>query len=165
MFSPVNGTVVDVRDTCESNDDEDDDIVEVSGIAARNMFRWNSMMIRAADVDGDGSRARGGPLYVEFVHIQTGSCVVRPGDEVRVGRFVCRSGSAGFSPEPHLHVAAYRGDGDDAATVRVRFEQSSCLGGGGEVGTNGGGLSSSTVLPRAGGWYDSGGPVGGSARE
>ena len=61
-------------------------------------------------------------VYVEFVHIQSNSCVVQVGDDVKKGQLLCWSGSVGFSPEPHLHFAAYRSNGKDAATVRVRFE-------------------------------------------
>lgn len=65
-------------------------------------------MIQVAD-DND-------PLYVEFVHIQTNSCVVQVGDVVHKGQLLCFSGSVGFSPVPHLHMAAYRSSNDDASS-------------------------------------------------
>ena len=77
------------------------------------------------------------------------------------------------------HMAAYWSDGDDAATVRMRFESSlSPLSLRADGGSGGGGLGRgrsideelvvvmkkkevlSTFLPRAGGWYDCGGLVG-----
>jgi hypothetical protein len=95
---------------------EDDQIIEVSGIAASNLFHWNSMMIQSTEVDASE------PLFIEYVHIQTNSCAVKVGDIVERGQYICRSGSVGFSPEPHLHLAAYRSNGVDAATVRVKFQ-------------------------------------------
>ena len=133
LYSPVNGIVVDVKDSIT-------DGKEVSGIAASNMFQWNSIMIRVDDENVDATTDH--PLYVEFVHIQTDSCVVQVHDKVKKGQIICRSGSVGFSPEPHLHLAAYRSNEDDAATVRVRFE-----------GTAG------AFLPQTGGWYNQNGLV------
>ena len=129
LYSPANGVVVQVRD----NNDRGK---EVSGIAASNMFQWNSIMIQVEDEDVDSTTD---PLYVEFVHIQSKSCVVQTGDIVRKGQLICHSGSVGFSPEPHLHLAAYRSKSVDASTVRVRFES---IGG-----------SDRSFLPRTGGWY------------
>lgn len=63
-----------------------------------------------------------GPLYVEYVHIQENSARVKPGDRVQCGQVICNSGSVGFSPEPHLHFAAYRSNEPTAPTVRVKFQ-------------------------------------------
>ena len=125
LYSATNGTVVEVKDdgggghnqnNATASNEEDDQIIEVSGIAARNLFHWNSILIQSTDVDTSG------PLFIEYVHIQTNSCAVKVGDSVERGQFLCRSGSVGFSPEPHLHMAAYRSNEVDAATVRVRFQ-------------------------------------------
>ena len=151
---------------------------EVSGIAASDMFAWNSIMIRAEEEEEDGGDddadddERGGgagtrrrsttdPLYVELVHIQSESCAVSAGDAVRRGQRICSSGSVGFSPEPHLHLAAYRSRDDGAATVPVRFEcgADGRRGGGGGDEEGGGVRRKRSFLPRAGGWYDSGGIV------
>ena len=132
LYSPVNGVIVDVNDSIS-------DGTEVSGIAASNMFQWNSIMMRVEDESVDATTD---PLYVEFVHIKTDSCVVQVDDKVKKGQLICRSGSVGFSPEPHLHLAAYRSNGDDAATVRVRFEG-----------------KAEPFLPQAGGWYNQNGLV------
>jgi len=184
LYSPANGVVVEVRD--RNNGDEgvgkrdgnSDEIIEVSGIAARNLFHWNSIMIRvdetSANATADADRrtpieAQTDQLFIEFVHIQTKSSAVQVGDVVRKGQLVCRSGSVGFSPEPHLHLAAYRRNGNDAATVRVRFEEITSHDGAGEGSSEkGSGDHSSTpangkmvpaFLPRAGGWYNQNGLV------
>ena len=111
------------------------------------MFQWNSIMIRVEDERVDATTD---PLYVEFVHIQTDSCVVQVDDKVKKGQLICRSGSVGFSPEPHLHLAAYKSNGDDAATVRVRFD---C------VGRSEGDATAEPFLPQTGGWYNQNGLV------
>ncbi|KAL7552605.1 hypothetical protein ACHAWF_015839 [Thalassiosira exigua] len=167
LRSPVDGVVVDVRDG-----------TRVGGIAARNLFEWNSVMIRAdegaddggsnddgVDDSNDSRDVRGGPLYVEFVHIRSGSCLVQVGDAVTKGQAICESGSAGFSPEPHLHLAAYRSGDDDAPTVRVRFERAGPGrdGTGGREGTREGTRDGEdgprSFLPVAGGRYDRRGSV------
>jgi murein DD-endopeptidase MepM/ murein hydrolase activator NlpD len=63
--------------------------------------------------------AIGGPLYVEYVHIATS--LVQVGDVVTEGQIIGTSGSIGFSPEPHLHFAAYRSNEPTAPTCRVYF--------------------------------------------
>jgi len=164
LYSAVDGVVVDVKnngggggdvadsiDACAepnkniaSNDKKVNDIFEVSGIATKNLFYWNSIMIRANTNNRD--EKEDDPLYIEYVHIQTNSSLVKVGDAVRKGQWICNSGSVGFSPEPHLHLAAYRGCGDEEPTVRVRF---ACHNGDvGEVKGKG-----ESFLPRAGGWY------------
>lgn len=146
LYVPVDGIVTEVNDTPQ-HAGEDKGTLEVSGIAARNMFHWNSIMIRADDGnEEDTSQSTPNPLYVEYVHIQSNSCVVRVGDRVHKGQLICKSGSVGFSPEPHLHLAAYRRNDNNAATVRVQFEQ---------LGVDG--SKKGSFLPRAGGWYNKSG--------
>jgi len=140
LYSPVNGVIIDVNDSITGGK-------EVSGIAASNMFQWNSIMIRVEDESVDATTD---PLYVEFVHIQTDSCVVQVDDKVKKGQLICRSGSVGFSPEPHLHLAAYRSNGDDAATVCVRFD---C------IGRSEGDATAEPFLPQTGGCYNQSGLV------
>lgn len=153
---------------------------EVSGVAATNLFCWNSVMVRVEEdgpeTAGSSSAAAAGgappePLFLEYVHIQTRSCAVQVGERVRKGQLLCRSGSVGFSPEPHLHLAAYRSDGNAAATVRVRFEGAPSPGrscakhadgeateparaGGGQWGGPG-----PSFLPLVGAWYNCSGRV------
>jgi len=185
LYSPVNGKVVEVRDGGNTTSSDDTNVAEVSGIAARNMFYWNSIMVQAVDDNGaagvgecqpstkDGASVehqqqqprQEDPLYVEFVHIQTNSCVVQVGDVVKKGQLLCWSGNVGFTPEPHLHFAAYRGNGKDAATVRVKFDidckdKVSAFSNrtGNEEGA-GGEVLTTSFLPRAGGWYNRNGLV------
>jgi len=124
---------------CDGTVVECQDANTLTGVAVGNLFKWNSMSIRADDDDGESGEERiteaststangsanagkGGPLYLEYVHIQTGSICVKPGDRVKRGQVICRSGGVGFSPEPHLHFSAFRSDDPTAPTVRVWFE-------------------------------------------
>jgi len=112
----------------------------LTGVAVGNLYGWNSVMIEldapppsqsvAKDrpMEGNGfdassasESAEGGPLFVEYVHIQYKSSVVKRGERVTRGQIICRSGSVGFSPEPHLHFSAFRSKDPLAPTVRVRF--------------------------------------------
>jgi murein DD-endopeptidase MepM/ murein hydrolase activator NlpD len=104
----------------------------LTGIAVSNLFCWNSILLQ---LDGDPDD----PLFVEYVHIQSSS--VQEGDRVTAGQVIGTSGSVGFSPEPHLHFAAYRSSDATAATVQVLFR-----------GANG------LYLPQAGCYYDANGP-------
>lgn len=100
----------------------------LTGVAVSNLFKWNSILLQL-DNEKD-------PLFVEYVHIQ--SSVVTKGQKVRAGDVIGTSGSIGFSPEPHLHFAAYRSASPDAATVRIRFRAQNGI----------------SFLPNAGSYYD-----------
>jgi hypothetical protein len=97
----------------------------LTGIAVSNLFTWNSILLQldeseitcAASQPSD--RIKTSTLFVEYVHIQ--SSFVHPGDRVKAGQVLGTSGSVGFSPEPHLHFAAYRSAEPHAPTVRVSF--------------------------------------------
>jgi len=155
----------------ESNDEN-----RLTGIAVSNLFKWNSIMLKldsaAATTDGcdvgegDGSNAGVGTtptpsatrgtnsdVYVEYVHIS--ESLVRKGDRVREGQVIGYSGSVGFSPEPHLHLAAYRSDAPTAETVRFEFHTSA------RAAANSS-RDAKTIIyqPRAGKWYDETGEVG-----
>lgn len=154
LYSATNGVVVEVKDdgggghkqnNANATDEEYEPIIEVSGIAARNLFHWNSILIQSTDVDTSD------PLFIEYVHIETNSCAVRVGDRVERGQFICRSGSVGFSPEPHLHMAAYRSNEADAATVRVRFQLIH--------NPDTSDTHAQSFLPRVGKWYNQSGLV------
>ena len=166
LYSPANGIVVSVKDHVGSdaqqqqqqsnNTDTTDErstlLEEVSGIAARNLFYWNSIMIKVKDEENEALD----PLYIEFVHIQTNSVTHKVGDTVRKGQLICRSGSVGFSPEPHLHLAAYRSNDNEAATVRVRFESTaSCNATHNEQQEP----HTASFLPKTGGWYNKSGLI------
>ncbi|KAL7476735.1 hypothetical protein ACHAW6_002575 [Cyclotella cf. meneghiniana] len=152
LYSPVDGVVVNVNDKNGNNAANDNPIFEVSGIAATNLFHWNSIMIRADPTSNanDISSTDMNPLFVEYVHIQSKSCLVQIGDHVAKGQLICKSGSVGFSPTPHLHLSAYRNGDDGAESVRVRFE---CAGKENGRGRNADGKVYS-FFPLAGGWYD-----------
>jgi len=144
----------------------------VTGIGVTNLFQWNSILIQLEDDNRDDSTKHrllskkdllqhspninedtdandeninetiitAGPLFVEYVHIQ--SATVKAGDRVKRGQVIGESGSVGFSPEPHLHLACYRTPDDTAPTCRVYFSTSN---------------GSSVFLPKAGHWYNSDG--------
>jgi hypothetical protein len=105
-----------------------------TGIAVTNLFQWNSILLQVINT------APNNPLFVEYVHIQT--ALVSVGDQVQVGQVIGTSGSVGFSPEPHLHFAAYRSDHPTAPTVQVSF-----------AGKQG------SYIPRAHAWYNEDGPL------
>ncbi|KAL3779044.1 hypothetical protein HJC23_005984 [Cyclotella cryptica] len=154
LYSPVDGVVTNINDNSNHGGDTafDNRTLEVSGIAATNLFNWNSIMIRAdpTSTSNDNTSNHTNPLFIEYVHIQSNSCLVQLGDHVAKGQLICKSGSVGFSPTPHLHLGAYRSSDDGAESVRVRFE---CAGemNGRETGVDG---KTYSFLPLAGGWYD-----------
>jgi murein DD-endopeptidase MepM/ murein hydrolase activator NlpD len=47
----------------------------------------------------------GGARFSVYQHLRPGGALVRPGERVRRGQEIARSGSTGFSTEPHLHFA------------------------------------------------------------
>ncbi len=53
--------------------------MQVSGIDIRNLFLWNSVMLRLDD-----------GMHVEYVHIKAGSACVQPGQRVRAGEVIPR---------------------------------------------------------------------------
>jgi murein DD-endopeptidase MepM/ murein hydrolase activator NlpD len=140
-----NGKVVQVQDSYS----------RVTGIATSNLYHWNSIMLEIDVSEGEDSGgcdsesdrnddAKGGPLFVEYVHIQ--KSLVSVGDVVTAGQVIGTSGSIGFSPEPHLHLSAFRSLDETAATVRVYFAPSSKDGSIGQP-----------YVPRVGKWYDASG--------
>src|SRR5262249_13231168 len=56
------------------------------------------------------------PSYSIYVHVRQGSALVRAGQRVRAGQQLASLGNAGFSSEPHLHLAYFTFDN----TGRVR---------------------------------------------
>lgn len=110
----------------------------VTGIGVTNLYRWNSIMIQLDARDDQGNED---PLFVEYVHIES-ACVAK-GDHVKLGQVIGTSGSVGFSPRPHLHLAAYRSSKLTAPTVRVLLRAS----------------DGSVYLPTAGYYYNVDGPV------
>lgn len=161
---------------CDGTVVECQDDNSLTGVAVGNLFKWNSISIRAYEHDDDGDEVshvpqeassdaitndsmhpctrgeQGGPLYLEYVHIQMGSICVKPGDRVKKGQVICRSGGVGFSPEPHLHFSAFRSDDPTAPTVRVWFE-GRCDDGGCDGGEE------KLFIPKAGSYYNACGEV------
>eukprot|EP00050_Salpingoeca_kvevrii_P013461 m.28718 g.28718 ORF g.28718 m.28718 type:complete len:343 (-) comp5007_c0_seq1:49-1077(-) len=100
VVAVADGTVVEVRSQ-----------TSVSGIEATNLFSWNSVMLQ---LDGTGH-------FAEYVHVARDSCTLAVGDRVRAGQVICRSGDAGFCPQPHLHVQLHHSREPDAPTVPFCF--------------------------------------------
>eukprot|EP00048_Salpingoeca_helianthica_P023996 m.28936 g.28936 ORF g.28936 m.28936 type:complete len:320 (-) comp9121_c1_seq2:35-994(-) len=122
VHAGANGVVVSVKqDSC------------ASGINVSNLFHWNSIMLQYTNIN----------LFVEYVHIQPGSVRVAVGERVNVGDVICLTGSAGFSPEPHLHIQAHLSSAPDAPTVMFAFQ---CP-------------SGAPFVPVAGSWYSDQGLV------
>jgi len=131
---------------------------QLTGIAVTNLFKWNSILIQLdrqktesneSSEEGDDENDDG-PLFVEYVHIST--CAVSVGDRVTTGQVIGTSGSVGFSPEPHLHFAAYRSSELTAETVGVHFSPATAN-------------PNKLFSPAAGNWYNATGPVNAAARE
>lgn len=120
ILAVADGTVV------ESKDDN-----TLTGIAVSNLFEWNTIMLQVY------TKEERPTLFVEYVHIQRS--FVKEGDKVTKGQVIGESGSVGFSPEPHLHFAAYLSKEPTAPTARVQFQTSD---------------DGKLFLPQAGQFYD-----------
>jgi murein DD-endopeptidase MepM/ murein hydrolase activator NlpD len=58
-----------------------------------------------------------------YCHLQKGSCLVRPGQRVKTGDALARSGNTGFSSGPHLHFCVFKTrDGRERESIPVRFQ-------------------------------------------
>jgi Peptidase family M23 len=114
----------------------------LTGIAVSNLFEWNTIMLEVdtgsnTSSKEDNKTSSHGPLFVEYVHIQ--KSLVKEGDRVTKGQVIGESGSVGFSPEPHLHFAAYLSKEPTAPTAKVQFQSSA---------------NGAMFLPQAGQYYD-----------
>ncbi|WP_226648009.1 peptidoglycan DD-metalloendopeptidase family protein [Microbulbifer variabilis] len=58
--------------------------------------------------------------YATYTHILQGTSLVKPGDKVKSGDLLARSGSSGFSTGPHLHFVVRKNIG--LSTVSVPFQ-------------------------------------------
>lgn len=56
-----------------------------------------------------------------YAHLQTGSLTVAPGQRVRRGQQVGRSGNTGYSTGPHLHFAVQRNAGLHLESIPVKL--------------------------------------------
>lgn len=58
----------------------------------------------------------------EYFHLEPRTAVVRPGERIRRGQLLARSGNTGFSTAPHLHFGVYRTGADGRTeSLAVRF--------------------------------------------
>lgn len=55
------------------------------------------------------TRAGGRNAVIVLCHLQQGSVLVRPGQQVHAGQVIARCGNSGNSTEPHLHLHAVQG--------------------------------------------------------
>ncbi len=72
----------------------------IPGGSSGSDFPANTIRIRHA-----------GGVVTSYLHIKTGSAVVRPGQAVRCGERIARIGSSGISSMPHLHFEVRDGSG------------------------------------------------------
>ena len=103
IVAVADGTIVDVRQKCK-----------VGGIHVKNLFEWNSILLRLEDSE----------FYAEYVHVAANSVSVKVGDRVKEGEVICKSGDVGFCPSPHLHFQILKSADDDALTVPFSFRSS-----------------------------------------
>ena len=103
IVAVADGTIVDVRQKCK-----------VGGIHVKNLFEWNSILLRLEDSE----------YYAEYVHVAANSVSVKVGDRVKEGEVICKSGDVGFCPSPHLHFQILKSADDDAPTVPFSFRSS-----------------------------------------
>lgn len=120
ILAPVAGTVVMVND----------------GLADHPAYRgfpslWYALTQRRRLTEGWHALAGNlvlidaGVAVVALCHLQRGSVVVSPGQQVRLGDKVARCGNSGNSTEPHLHIQAMDAvDVSSARAVPLTFEGS-----------------------------------------
>jgi len=57
-----------------------------------------------------------------YCHLQKGGCLVKPGQLVKTGDAIARSGNTGFSSGPHLHFSVYKTkNGRERESIPVKF--------------------------------------------
>ncbi|GAB2876272.1 M23 family metallopeptidase [Microbulbifer echini] len=59
--------------------------------------------------------------YATYAHILQETAMVKPGDKVKAGDILARSGSSGFSTGPHLHFVIRKNIGFSAVSVPFKF--------------------------------------------
>ncbi|GAA4343018.1 M23 family metallopeptidase [Flaviaesturariibacter amylovorans] len=80
------------------------------GLNRKYLGRANAVVVRHAD----GS-------HLLYAHLQTRSVLVRPGDSVRAGQPIGRSGNVGYSAFPHLHLIAWGPTPQGRRAIPTRF--------------------------------------------
>lgn len=59
--------------------------------------------------------------FSEYVHLSKGGALVDPGDKVKQGDLIARSGNTGWTSGPHLHFCAFMQKIDHRVTLATRF--------------------------------------------
>jgi hypothetical protein len=83
-----------------------------SGVHVKDLFDWNSMMIKATDRD----------LFCEYVHLKRDSMRFKIGDIVAKGSVLCETGNVGFCPEPHLHMELHASKEPGAESISLIYK-------------------------------------------
>lgn len=77
------------------------------GPDSRNLFKSNQISIEITGSKGTSNNSFQPKFIIEYVHIQGNSipdCFKKIGTFVKKGDIIARSGRAGFTPTPHLHL-------------------------------------------------------------
>ncbi len=102
VLAARDGTVMDVEEDFDAGGTSRDDFVE----------RANRVLILHDD-----------DTMTVYAHIDLASVSVRPGQHVRAGRQIARSGNTGFSSGPHLHFAVQQNIGMEVVSLPFKFER------------------------------------------
>jgi murein DD-endopeptidase MepM/ murein hydrolase activator NlpD len=63
-----------------------------------------------------------------YCHLQKGGCVVTPGQRVKAGEVIARSGNTGFSSGPHLHFCVFKTkNGRERQSIPVHFKTANAM--------------------------------------
>ncbi|WP_218599604.1 M23 family metallopeptidase [Polaribacter sp. NJDZ03] len=60
--------------------------------------------------------------FSDYVHIDTNSASVKPGDKVAKGQLIAKSGNIGWSTGPHLHFEVFKQEIIKRETLKTKFK-------------------------------------------
>ncbi len=60
--------------------------------------------------------------FAEYAHLQKRGSLVNPGDRIRKGQVIGRSGNTGFTSGPHLHFEVFYFEKAERITIETKFE-------------------------------------------